>query len=233
MKVFDFLKKNELNRIAELQNDLDNSKNTIDNLQNKYGKIIDVESETGILEAKLTELQSNFDNIDIRYKNSLKIYNSLRKECESLVFDLKSMQYGIYNPIFDYSHSESYKSEIEWVVEQQKFLIKIDDAAECNTNWTVNNSSAKGQTMIKRQKQLMIRAFNGECDSLISKVKWNNYEKIHERIIKSFEKINSLGKSNSVVITQKYFDLKITELQLTHEYNLKITSVRLLSRYLF
>ena len=64
-------------------------------------------------------------------------------------------------------------------------------------------------------------AFNGECDSLIAKVKWNNIEQFEERIKKTFEAINKLNSSQNIDIQYEFLQLKIDELRLTHEYELK------------
>ena len=75
--------------------------------------------------------------------------------------------------------------------------------------------------MTKRYINLSLRAFNGECDSLIHKVKWNNVERFEERINKAFNAINKLGKSNNTFLTEEYRKLKIDELHLVHELELK------------
>jgi Rad3-related DNA helicase len=75
--------------------------------------------------------------------------------------------------------------------------------------------------MIKRNRKLILYAFNGECDSIISKVKWNNATKMEERIEKAFKDINKLGEVFSIYITDYFKNLKIEELSLTHEYEEK------------
>jgi len=67
----------------------------------------------------------------------------------------------------------------------------------------------------------MLFAFNGECDSLIAKVKWNNATKAEERIKKAFDSVNKLGETHSIQITRSYLALKLRELSLTYEYELK------------
>ncbi|HEX2955531.1 MAG TPA: DUF4041 domain-containing protein, partial [Chitinispirillaceae bacterium] len=68
----------------------------------------------------------------------------------------------------------------------------------------------------------MLRAFNGECDAALAKVRWDNAIKMEERIQKSFETINKSGEVNRSHITDEYLILKLNELRLTHEYQEKI-----------
>lgn len=75
--------------------------------------------------------------------------------------------------------------------------------------------------MINKQKKLMLRAFNGECDSFISNVSWNNETRMEERIDKSIIAINKMGETQGLTISSTYSSLKLKELRLTHEYRLK------------
>jgi hypothetical protein len=56
---------------------------------------------------------------------------------------------------------------------------------------------------------------------LIAKVKWNNAEKSKDRIVKAFETINKLGATHNIEIMTDYVGLKLKELSLTYEYELK------------
>ena len=100
-------------------------------------------------------------------------------------------------------------------------MISSERAAICRTNWTIDGSEAKGKASTKRYIKLTLRAFNGECESLIAKVKWNNVNQMKERIKKSFETINKIGESQTVTIQSEYLDLKIKELTLEYEFQLK------------
>lgn len=67
----------------------------------------------------------------------------------------------------------------------------------------------------------MLRAFNGEADSFISNVDWNNILRMEERLQKSFDAINKIYKSQSITISSLYHYEKLRELRLTHEYRVK------------
>jgi hypothetical protein len=75
--------------------------------------------------------------------------------------------------------------------------------------------------MTKKTIKLTLRAFNGECESLIARVRWNNVERLQAKIEKAFEIINRLNKPNDIHIQNMYLNLKVEELKLTHEYELK------------
>lgn len=187
----------------------------------KYSSIISVDEE---LEAKTNEytiLKTDAQDLNNRYIDAKSVFDELEKDVELYKNDLKFINLGIYEPIFDFDTSEEYKEKITDVINEQKEMITYGNACVCNTNWTVDNSAKKGEVMTKRNINLTLRAFNGECNSLISKVKWNNVTRFEERIKKSFRAINRFGKSNNTFITESYLDLKLDELHLVYELELK------------
>jgi DNA repair exonuclease SbcCD ATPase subunit len=75
--------------------------------------------------------------------------------------------------------------------------------------------------MTNRGIRLTARAFNNECDSAIVGVKWNNVDRMEQRIEKAFDSINKLNESNALFISDEYLSLKIKELRLAYEYKEK------------
>ncbi|MBA3847864.1 MAG: DUF4041 domain-containing protein, partial [Planctomycetes bacterium] len=80
--------------------------------------------------------------------------------------------------------------------------------------------------MTKKNMKIMLRAFNGESDTAIAKVKWDNITVMENRITKAFESINKIGSTNQISITDEYLDLKLQELRLGHELQEKIKEER-------
>jgi hypothetical protein len=66
--------------------------------------------------------------------------------------------------------------------------------------------------------KLVLRAFNGECDAAVMKVKYNNIQTMENRINKCYEDLNKLSQTTNCEITSQFLDLKLRELWLTHEY---------------
>ena len=91
-------------------------------------------------------------------------------------------------------------------------------AVKGSSTWTVNNSASKGQKMVSDTQKLILRAFNNECDDIVSKVRYTNYDASLNRVYKSADAISKLGTIMSISITQEYLDSKISELRLAFEY---------------
>jgi hypothetical protein len=85
----------------------------------------------------------------------------------------------------------------------------------------VNNSLKEGEKMVKDYVKLILRSFNNECDASIINVKFNNVESIEKKLRKAFEILNTLGKRINISIVPGYLELKLQELYLCHEYQIK------------
>ena len=210
MAVFDFFKKNELEEIINLKKELE-----------RYKAISDIESEVNKKKIELSLVKNNLTKIKYEYENTLKLYEKIKDEVGVFETKLDIIEYGIYEPVYDFAKSEEYRLEQDKIITLQKNMITSDIAAICNTNWSVEGSEVKGKSVVKIYKKLMLRAFNGECDALVSKVKWNNVNQIKERLQKLFDTINKLGQGFRVYLNEQYLDLKESELILEYEYQLK------------
>ncbi len=142
----------------------------------------------------------------------------LDKEIINLDDEILVQQFGLYKPQFDFAKAEIYKEKLMQNRQHQKDLIKSNHAVTGATNWTVNGDYRKGSKMVTDMQKLLLRAFNSECDELVSKVKYNNFDTYKEKIMKSASAISKLGAIMDVAITTQYIDLKIYELTLAFEY---------------
>lgn len=204
-----------------------------DALREEYGNIIDKDIEikqrqtairelTDRRESLESEYKSRFTELSNEYLKNRALYDSLTHEVKMLEETLEMQSFGIYKPHYDYSTSEEFKRQLEIVIDRQKTLIKQETAAVCTTQWRINNSIKEGEKQTKQYTKLMLRAFNGECDSIMGKVRWNNITTMEERIRKAFDAINRLGTVHNSHITDEYLQLKFQELFLTFEYQEKL-----------
>ncbi|MGP1567484.1 MAG: DUF4041 domain-containing protein [Peptoanaerobacter stomatis] len=159
-------------------------------------------------------------------KNSIESLNKQKSELEQTIklyyFQSNNIEYGIYEPRYKFITSSAYKTKLDEIRQKQSDLIKSDYAVEGFKNWNINGNKRKGKQMINKTIKLMLRAFNGECDASIYKVKYNNFSTIEKRIRKSFDDINKMNSEIQLSISINYLDLKIQELHLAYEYELKI-----------
>lgn len=183
-------------------------------IKKRFKPVIEIDYE-------VNRVQKNLDELSDSYSSKKSIYDNLTSEVLSLTDKLEMMDFGLYEPKFEIDDSDSYKEEIKDVRKKQKKMIRDKTAIPPNYNWVVDNSRAKGKADINQRIRLALRAFNGECDSLISKVSWNNVESIDKRIRKSEELVNKFLTPFGMSFDYDFVQLKLDQLYLTHEYKEK------------
>ncbi len=178
------------------------------------------------LAADASSVENQIQELRGSYVRKREQYDRLIKEVAILDDKVAFAEMGVYDPHFDFTDSEQFKTEIAKVREEQKRLIALESAVSCSTNWTVEGSASKGATMTKRNIKLTLRAFNGECDVAIANVRWNNAVAMEKRIVRAAEQIDKLNASNHIKISTHFANLKVRELQLTHECREKLKQER-------
>jgi chromosome segregation ATPase len=169
----------------------------------------------------LAELIAQRDTISKELENLRKQIDDRKKEVIFLDDEILLQSFGFYKPRYGLENSEAYKRKLDEIRADQAAMVKGGKAASGATNWTVNNSAAEGQRMIKDHVKLILRSFNNECDASISGVKFNNVVSIEKKIIKAFEALNKLEQRMTITISRPYLDLKLRELYLVYEYQVK------------
>lgn len=149
------------------------------------------------------------------------IISSKKSEIIAIDDEITVQEFGLYKPQFDFANALGYKEKLFGIRAEQKSMIKDKTAVLGATNWQVNGSTAKGKKMLSNMQKLLLRAFNSECDELVSKVKYTNFDASLNKIRKSAEAISKLGSTMNISISQKYLNLKIKELRLAFEYQQK------------
>lgn len=174
-----------------------------------------------VLNSKVAELEAKKERLEKEIDKRTSKIDALKKEAVFFEDAITFQEFGLYTPRYDFVTSEEYKEELDRIRDAQKKLIKNDKAIIGATTWTVNGSKSKGNKMIADMKKLFLRAFNSNCEDVISKVKYNNFDMSLKKIRQSANSIEKLGKSMSLQITQKYIDWKEEELTLAFEYQQK------------
>lgn len=211
------LLKEAVNKIEETKKELELSKKAIE--KSKKESILKVKQEI-----------REFTKIE-RAKSEMEL-QKLRDECEKLEQKIEEntielielddevllQSFSLYKPQYDFVNSAQYKYKLDDIREDQKNMIRQDQAVLGDTNWTVNNDARKGKKMVNDTKKLLLRAFNSECEYVISKVRYNNFDTCLKRIKKASETISKLGVVMNISIHNRYYELKVQELRLALEY---------------
>lgn len=210
-----------IKKYFELKKVDENQKEEIDKYKEILKPIIDLDIVIKEKEGKINDLELSIKDLISKYSSGKRKLEELMEEVKIYEENIDLSEFGLYEPHFDFETSEKFKTKLSQNKAKQKALIKAGKAATCTAQWTVENSAKKGEMMTKRAIKLTLRAFNGECDSLIAKVNWSNVNKTEQKIIKAYENIDKLNVSNKIFIEKAFLDLKLEELYLVHEFEEK------------
>ncbi|MGL5694740.1 MAG: DUF4041 domain-containing protein [Peptostreptococcaceae bacterium] len=208
--MFDFLKgkkyKKEVEELKAKLNDI--------SLTEEQTKYLDVKKELENLKKEKVKFNAEVLNLE-------KQVYLLKDTLVNLNDEQELQSYGFYEPKYGLESSDSYKIRLDNIRGEQKDLVKRKVATNHSTDYLVEGNKKKGKEFILDTVKLSLRAFNNECDNIISKVRFNNVEKSAERINKIYKEINSLTDMQRVSITNEYLKLKVEELYLKYEYECK------------
>ena len=178
---------------------LENEKSALESLLTPEMKDLEslkkqiAESQVEFAHQKVTQEQHLKEQYDkymseiSKQKSMILAYNDEINELNSNIKDLKKdiitfsdeilvQDFGLYEPRYSFINAAAYKAELTNIRNKQKAMIKDGSAVSGSIDWQVNGSTVQGRKMIKDMQKLLLRAFNSECDEIISKVKYNNYD---------------------------------------------------------
>jgi hypothetical protein len=191
----------------------------------KYGGIVSRENAVRELNSQIATLKDQLQQLNRKAETeerelSIKIA-SLKSKLQELEEKELVEVCGFYESKYDFQEAEEYKKRLDTIRSQQKQKIKDKQAAVCRTEWSVSGSVKEGKKMTDNFIKLALRAFNGECDAAVMKVRYNNVQTMENRIRKAYEELNKVSQTTHCEITSQFLDLKLQELWLSHEYQEK------------
>ncbi|MFT5875886.1 MAG: hypothetical protein ACI8WT_004886 [Clostridium sp.] len=227
-------KSNEYDNLIELKSrDLEAKSaeydNFVENKSKEYEDLIklkadELEEKSSQYELLIETKTESIEELNVEYNNVKTNVDSLKSQIITLDDAVLMQSFGISKPKYDLMDSEKSSKMLQDIREKQMGMIKSKEAIEFK-QWIINGNNKEGNQLVDDMTEdmikLVLRIFNDECDSIIDKVKFSNVEVIETIIKKFFEDLNKLGNITQVKISTKYFNTKLEELYLFHEYKLK------------
>ncbi|CAC9551475.1 Chromosome segregation ATPase [uncultured Gammaproteobacteria bacterium] len=132
------------------------------------------------------------------------------------------VEHGLFEtPEYLHETSARFAEEIKRIREKQKELIKTKNAVTYPESTIVSSNVSHNKKILNGQVQLMLAAFNIECDALIAKVSPSSFSRTMERIEGLANKLEKGAASLHCGFNLKYVKLKYKECQLQYQNKLK------------
>lgn len=186
-----------------------------------FGDVVQAREQKELLEKESDKIKKEISANQTKL-DSLKL-EIVDKKDEIIILDEEALyqSFGFYQPKYGFENSEQYKNQLDKIREKQKEMATNKQATNHSNNWTVDGSKKKGEAMNNDNIKMVVRAFNNECDTAIINVKFSNIEAIEKRIRNAYKQLNTLNKKNKIEIKESYLSLKLDELYLAYEYQVK------------
>jgi predicted nucleic acid-binding Zn-ribbon protein len=192
-------------------------------LATRYGamEVADVQREISAERQKLQAVKDAVSHADQEAASVADQVRTLRDQVLVLEETLLLESFALYLPKFKLASTTEYRLRLDETRAKQKEMIKGGTAATGNMNWEVNGKKSGGKKLVSDMMKLVIRSFNNECDFCVDNVKFDNVEVGEKRIRQSWGACNKLGRVMTVELSSRYLDLKLDELHLAHEFQIK------------
>ncbi|SHF18825.1 DUF4041 domain-containing protein [Clostridium fallax] len=223
---------NEIKLFEELGDNIKQKENALNNLIKKIENkkkdnkqiIFEYNQKISSLENEISKSNDKLENIIETCKNyeeglqGIKSYRDLEKI-------LTTLQVGLYEKVYDFEISEEYKLELKDKQREQSECIKDDKAIKIDEDNNILSKYCLKKSdynkVLNAIVKLALRAFNNECDSTVAKVNAKNIINSRKRVESSFDNINKIINSFGISLSSDYLKLKINEVQLAYEYEVK------------
>ena len=202
----------EKEKTEQIEKNLSVKQEQLDNLNELYSEK---------LKEKEAELDEKLMYKQLRLDSASKEVEELEKELNYVRDEIEFQEHGLYEPKYNFINATAYKERLDAVRKQQKQMIKDKTAAISTKEWTVDGDKRKGKAMTNANIKQILRSFNNETEVIINKVKHSNLDSSKKRIEKSYTQLNKLYEREHVQLTKSYYNLKIDEMHIAYEYELK------------
>ncbi len=173
------------------------------------------EATTASLRARITQLETQLRHQAIGTDDVIELSD------ERILQDV-----GIYRYHHPLENAALYKERLTQLEGQITAMIKSGNAVLAADMFTFNGSLAKGRKMVADLSKLMLRAYNAEADNCVRSLRSGNISTASRRLESAMAAIEKLGVIMEMRVNPEYHALRIVELQLTADYQIKIQEER-------
>lgn len=172
---------------------------------------------------------TNGHDADLAHENRLlrEQYEEALAEIDQLKRDAEALRdVGIYRYRHPLEDAVAYQDALTAIRDQVKSFIAEGRAIEASTRFTFDNSLAKGRKMTGDLAKLMLRAYNAEAENCVRYVKAGNLKAAEKRLTSAATSIARYASMMEMHINPNYHALRLRELELTADYQMKVQEER-------
>jgi hypothetical protein len=173
-------------------------------------------AEAGVLVARIVELEAALA--------------AARAGIGGQVIDLDDQRVlqdvGIYRYHHPLEDAAAYKDRLRALEREMDAVIKAGRAVLAADMFTFSGSLAKGRKMVTDLSKLMLRAYNAEADNCVRSLRAGNITTAKKRLDSAVAAIEKLGAIMDMRVNPDYHALRVQELELTADFQMKVQEER-------
>lgn len=159
------------------------------------------------LEAALAAAQGGADLIDLSDQRALQ-------------------DVGIYRYHHPLENAAAYKDRLRSLEDKIGETVKSSRAILAADMFTFDGSLARGRKLVGDLSKLMLRAYNAEADNCVRSLRSGNVRTALKRLESAVTAIERLGAIMEMRINPEYHALRVTEIELTADFQIKMQEER-------
>lgn len=128
---------------------------------------------------------------------------------------------GIYRYHHPLEDAAAYKARLTSLETQIEGIVRAGRAVLAADMFTFNGSLARGRRMVADLSKLMLRAYNAEADNCVRTLRSGNVATAKKRLESAMTAIEKLGAIMEMRVNPDYHALRVQELELTADYQMK------------
>jgi len=133
---------------------------------------------------------------------------------------------GIYRYHHPLEDAAAYKDRLRAIDVEVSDFIKVGKAVLAADMFTFDGSLAKGRKMVGDFSKLMLRAYNAEADNCVRSLRSGNISTATKRLESAVKAIEKLGVIMEMRINPDYHAVRVAELELTADFQMKLQEER-------
>jgi hypothetical protein len=137
---------------------------------------------------------------------------------------------GIYRYHHPLENAVAYRERLDQLAVRIALMVKSGVAIEKSNMFTFDGSLARGRSMTNDLAKLMLRAYNAEAENVVRTLRAGNTAAALKRLDSARVAIAKLGGMMEMHISDAYHLLRVEEIELTADYQMKKEEEREASR---
>ncbi|MGH3628665.1 MAG: DUF4041 domain-containing protein, partial [Sciscionella sp.] len=133
---------------------------------------------------------------------------------------------GIYRYHHPLENAADYKARLVELETRIDGIIRAGKAVLAADMFTFDGSLARGRRMVADLSKLMLRAYNAEADNCVRCLRSGNVSTAKKRLESAVAAIEKLGAIMEMRVNPDYHALRVNELELTADYQMKVQEER-------